>query len=34
MSAIPEVPLDYDGEEVYKIVGFTLACDFWDETIV
>jgi hypothetical protein len=34
MSAIPEVPLDYDNEDVYKVTGFTLACDFWDETIV
>ena len=34
MSAIPEVPLDYDNEDVFKVTGFTLACDFWDETIV
>ena len=34
MSAIPEVPLDYDNTEIYKITGYTLACDYWDETIV
>jgi len=34
MTGIPEVPLDYNNEDVFKITGFTLACDFWDETIV
>jgi hypothetical protein len=34
MSSIPEVALDYNSEDVYKVTGFTLACDFWDETIV
>ena len=34
MAAIPEVPLEYTNEDVYKVTGFTLACDFWDETIV
>lgn len=34
MTGIPEVPLDYNSEDIFKITGFTLACDFWDETIV
>ena len=34
MTGIPEVPLDYNSEDVFKVTGFTLACDFWDETIV
>lgn len=34
MTGIPEVPLDYSNEDVFKIVGFTLACDYWDETII
>lgn len=34
MSQIPEVALDYQGEDLYKVTGFTLACDYWDETIV
>ena len=34
MSAIPAVPLDYNSEDLYKVTGFTLACDFWDETII
>jgi len=34
MTGIPEVPLDYNSEDVFKITGFTLACDYWDETIV
>jgi len=34
MTGLPEVPLDYNNEELYKITGFTLACDMWDETIV
>jgi hypothetical protein len=34
MTAIPAIPLDYNSEELYKITGFTLACDYWDETIV
>ena len=34
MTGIPEVPLDYDNEEVYKVTGFTICCDYWDETIV
>jgi hypothetical protein len=33
-TSIPEVPLNYMGEEIFKITGFTLACDVWDETIV
>lgn len=34
MTGIPEVPLDYNNEEMFKVTGFTLACDFWDETII
>lgn len=34
ITGIPEVPLDYNNEEVFKVTGFTLACDYWDETIV
>jgi len=34
MTGIAEVPLDYNSEDVFKVTGFTLAADFWDETIV
>jgi len=34
MTGIPEVPLDYNNEDVFKVTGFTLACDYWDETII
>jgi len=34
MTGIPEVPLDYNSEDVFKVNGFQLACDYWDETIV
>lgn len=34
LTGIQEVPLEYNSEDVFKITGFTLACDFWDETIV
>lgn len=34
MTGIQEVPLDYNSEDLFKVTGFTLACDFWDETIV
>ncbi len=34
MTGIAEVPLDYSADDVFKITGFTLACDYWDETIV
>lgn len=34
MTGIQEVPLDYSSEDVFKVTGFTLACDYWDETIV
>lgn len=34
ITGIQEVPLDFNNEEVFKVTGFTLACDYWDETIV
>jgi hypothetical protein len=34
MTGIPEVPLDFSSEEVYKVNGFQIAADYWDETIV
>ena len=34
MTGIQEVPLDYNSEDLFKVTGFTLACDYWDETIV
>jgi len=34
MSAIPAVPLEYMSTDLFKVAGFTLACDMWDETIV
>jgi hypothetical protein len=34
ITAIPPVGLDYNEEAIYKITGFTLAADYWDETIV
>lgn len=34
ISQIPAPELDYHSTELYKITGFTLACDWWDESIV
>lgn len=34
MSQLPAPELDYQSDEVYRITGFTLACDWWDETII
>jgi len=34
LTGIPEVTLDYMSTENFKITGFSLACDMWDETIV
>lgn len=34
MTGIQEVPLDYSAEDVFKVTGFTIAADYWDETIV
>jgi hypothetical protein len=34
MTALPPVALEYNNDTLYKITGFTLACDYWDETIV
>jgi hypothetical protein len=34
MSALPAPELGYQKEELYKITGFTIACDSWDESIV
>jgi hypothetical protein len=34
MSALPAAALEYQSDTNYKITGFTLAVDLWDETIV
>lgn len=34
MTALPEPVLNYTSEELYKITGFGIAVDMWDETIV
>jgi hypothetical protein len=34
MTPMPEVPMDYQSTDNYKITGFTIAVDYWDETIV
>ena len=34
MSSMPEMTLSYQSEEIYKVTGFLLAVDHWDETIV
>jgi hypothetical protein len=34
ITAITPVELDYNNDTIYKVTGFTLACDSWDETIV
>jgi len=34
LTGIPQVPLEYNNEELFKITGFTLAADYWDETII
>jgi hypothetical protein len=34
MTALPEPALGYQTEELYKIAGFGIAVDMWDETIV
>ncbi len=33
-TQIPEPALNYQSEEIYKIIGWGLACDYWDESIV
>ena len=34
MTALPAPELGYQSEDIYRIEGYTLACDSWDETIV
>ena len=34
ITKIPAVDLDYNAGDIYKITDYTLACDYWDETIV
>ena len=34
MTAMPELALDYMSEAIFKIEGFGIAVDMWDETIV
>ena len=34
MTALPAPELEYMSEEIYRIEGYTLAADSWDETIV
>jgi len=34
ITALPAPELAYQSEEIYRIEGYTLACDSWDETIV
>ena len=34
MSSLTEPELDYQSNENYKITGFTIAVDMWDETII
>jgi len=34
ITALPAPALEYQTEETYKIDGYGLACDSWDETIV
>lgn len=33
-TQIPAPDLDYNSEEIYQISDYTLACDYWDESIV
>lgn len=33
-TAINYPELDYNSQDIYRIQGFTLACDYWDESIV
>ena len=34
ITSLPEPALAYTSEELYKITGFTIAVDSWDETII
>ncbi|MFW6246693.1 MAG: hypothetical protein ACOC22_00760 [bacterium] len=34
ITAIPAPELNYQGEDIYQISDYTLACDYWDESIV
>lgn len=34
MSQIPAPELGFMSEEIYRIEGFTIACDYWDESII
>lgn len=33
ITHIPAIELDYQSNDIYKITGWTLACDFWDESM-
>lgn len=34
MSNIPAPTPDYASKDIYKVSGYTLACDYWDETMI
>ena len=34
ITQIQEFAPDYNATDAYRITGFGLACDFWDETII
>ena len=34
LTAIPPVPLDYNVDDLFRITGFTIGSEFWDETII
>jgi hypothetical protein len=34
MTALPAPEIDYQATDNYKITGFGIAVDMWDETIV
>jgi len=33
-TVITPIELDYNSNDIYRITGFTLRCDYWEETIV
>lgn len=33
-SPLPDLELDFSSNEIYQITGFTLRCDYWEETIL
>jgi hypothetical protein len=34
MSALPKIDTDFNNNDIYRLTGFTLRADYWEETIL